>query len=84
VLVFLDCHMPILDGFETIRIIRQWKNHPSPLGKVASQIPVIGLTADALLGSRDSCLEAGMNDYLSKPFQIESIEKLLRVWLPVG
>jgi signal transduction histidine kinase/CheY-like chemotaxis protein/HPt (histidine-containing phosphotransfer) domain-containing protein len=70
-LVLLDLQMPVMDGFETIAAIR---------GTLKSDIPVIALTASALKGEREKCLEAGMNDYLAKPFEENSLIRLCARW----
>jgi CheY-like chemotaxis protein len=71
VLIFMDVNMPEMDGFTTTRFIRQL---PEP----HCSIPVIALTADAMQGDREKCIEAGMNDYVTKPFRIEEIEAVLK------
>ena len=73
-LVLMDCHMPEMDGFEATARIRQI---PGPRAK----IPVIALTANAIEGDRDICLQAGMNDYLSKPVTTERLREMLERWL---
>ncbi|OJJ16424.1 hypothetical protein BKI52_34625 [marine bacterium AO1-C] len=68
-LILMDMQMPVMDGVETTKVIRQ---------KLASSIPIIALTANAIKGDRQRCLEAGMNDYLTKPFaQNDLLEKIL-------
>ena len=71
-LVFMDCQMPELDGFEATRHIR----------KADPRVPVLALTAGVMEGDRERCLEAGMNDFLSKPIRPEELERALRRWLP--
>ncbi|MGO8055589.1 response regulator, partial [Rhizobium leguminosarum] len=68
---FMDVNMPEMDGFTTTRHIRQL---PEP----HCSLPVIALTADAMQGDREKCIEAGMNDYVTKPFRIEEIEAVLK------
>jgi CheY-like chemotaxis protein len=74
-LVLMDCQMPTMDGFETTRRIRQQTSN-------YSQIPIIALTADIQEGIMEQCREAGMNDYLSKPFTHDSLLEIVMQWLP--
>ena len=64
-LVLMDCQMPELDGFDATRRIRAMEQ----AGKLPGHLPVIALTANAIKGDRDRCVEAGMDDYVSKPFE---------------
>ncbi|HEX5710002.1 MAG TPA: ATP-binding protein [Sulfuricurvum sp.] len=66
-LIFMDANMPVMDGIEATRIIRQ--NHPD--------LPIIALTANAFEGDRDKFIQAGMNDYLSKPLDPNALHKVL-------
>jgi len=71
--VLMDIMMPELDGYDTIRIIRglqEFKN-----------LPIIAVTAKAMKGDREKCIEAGASDYISKPVNIEQLLSLLRVGL---
>ncbi len=70
-LILMDCQMPIMDGFEASRSIRQLEQ-PQPV--------IIAVTANALVGEREKCLSAGMNDYLSKPFQADQLVSLVKKW----
>ncbi len=74
--VFMDCQMPELDGYEATRRVRQ-KEQSGAWG--ANRVPcyVIALTAHALQGDREKCLEAGMNDYISKPVQMADLQSVL-------
>jgi PAS domain S-box-containing protein len=78
-LVLMDVQMPVMDGLEATRRIRDprsaVKNH---------QIPVIAMTAGAIMGDREKCIEAGMNDYITKPVSPQAIAKALVKWLPKG
>ena len=72
-LILMDCQMPNLDGFETTRRIR------ADAGPAAN-IPIIAMTANALGGDREKCLEAGMNDYLCKPVSATELRQMARKW----
>lgn len=72
-LVLMDIMMPEMDGYETIRRIRAQERFAS--------LPILALTAKAMKGDLDKCIEAGANDYLSKPLDTERLFSLLRVWL---
>jgi CheY-like chemotaxis protein len=71
VIIFMDVNMPEMDGYTTTRAIRKM---PEPY----CNIPIIALTADAMKGDREKCLDAGMNKYISKPFRLEEIDEVLR------
>jgi len=73
-LVLMDCNMPVMDGYEASRRIRQSGRWPD--------LPIIALTANALPDERERCRAAGMNDYLAKPFRREELVSLLDSWLP--
>ncbi len=95
-LVFMDCHMPEMDGYQATRTIRAWEqkqrrtyissehssepshSSPSPM----THLPIIAMTANAMKGDRERCLEAGMDDYVTKPIQKEELAKVIEQWLP--
>jgi len=72
-LIFMDCEMPEMDGYETTREIRKIMT-----GK--SRIPIIAMTAHALIGDREKCIQAGMDDYLAKPIKMEPVFSILKKW----
>jgi signal transduction histidine kinase/CheY-like chemotaxis protein len=74
-IVFLDCHMPEMDGFEACRTIRADET-------ATNHIPIIAMTASALKGDRERCLEAGMDDYLPKPVRMNDLRSAIDRWLP--
>ncbi len=74
-LVFMDCHMPGTDGFATTRRIREQESlHKRP------RTPIVALTADIREGIRERCREAGMDDYISKPYTKEDLSHALAKW----
>lgn len=76
--ILMDCQMPVMDGYETTRCIREWEKSNGQGGT-----PIIALTADALPGTETSCREAGMNDYLAKPVRKENLRTVLSRWIRV-
>jgi HPt (histidine-containing phosphotransfer) domain-containing protein len=74
----MDCHMPIMDGFEATHTIRMRE-----MSLALPKLPIIALTANAIMGDREHCLAKGMDDYLSKPFTLEQLHKVLSQWLPL-
>jgi CheY-like chemotaxis protein/nitrogen-specific signal transduction histidine kinase/HPt (histidine-containing phosphotransfer) domain-containing protein len=72
-LVLMDCQMPELDGFEATRRIREMECG----GQLAGHLPIVAMTANAIKGDREQCLEAGMDDYISKPFEPETLLNMI-------
>jgi len=76
-LILMDCHMPEMDGFEAAREIRRLEKEIS-----APPICIIAITAAAMLGDREACLKAGMNDYISKPVDMNRLQLLFLQYFP--
>jgi CheY-like chemotaxis protein len=74
-LILMDCHMPGMDGFEATARIRQRADHKRG-------VPIIAVTASGTTGEREKCLQAGMNDFLLKPFREEELAGKIAAWLP--
>ena len=75
-LVLMDCEMPVMDGFEATRRIR----NPAT-GTLNPRVPIIAVTASAMAGDRETCIQAGMDDYLVKPVEPDSLDRALSKWL---
>ncbi|MBS4077006.1 MULTISPECIES: response regulator [Pseudomonas] len=71
--ILMDCRLPIIDGYEATRQIRCLPGR--------TDVPIIALTANALQGDRETCLQAGMNDYLAKPFKRNDLQQILQRWV---
>ena len=69
----MDVMMPEMDGYETMRAIRQVNE--------LKTLPIIALTAKAMKGDREKCIDAGASDYITKPVETDQLLSLLRVWL---
>ncbi|KAK9374625.1 uncharacterized protein V1513DRAFT_464607 [Lipomyces chichibuensis] len=76
-LVLMDCQMPLMDGYDATRRLRQ-HSHDS-----VRDVPVIAMTANAVTGDRERCLDAGMSDYLAKPVKRDVLESIIAKWLNV-
>ena len=74
-IVFMDCNMPEMDGYQATRKIRT-------IQRASSGVPIIAMTANVQEGDRQKCLQAGMDDYLSKPLKLDRISAKLKKWMP--
>jgi signal transduction histidine kinase/DNA-binding response OmpR family regulator/HPt (histidine-containing phosphotransfer) domain-containing protein len=72
--IFMDCQMPEMDGYEATSQIRAQER--------GGKVPIIAMTAHSLAGDRERCLEAGMDDYISKPIDLPTLEAVVARWLP--
>ncbi len=75
-LILMDIHMPDIDGYTATRLIREWENK----NRLPS-IPIIAMTANALKGDREKCLETGMDDYLPKPVSRDNLVAKVKSWI---
>jgi PAS domain S-box-containing protein len=71
-LILMDCEMPEMDGYQATQTIRQWNGN----------VPIVAVTADAMLGTVERCLAHGMSAYLSKPLELDQLAEVLAKWLP--
>jgi PAS domain S-box-containing protein len=74
-LIFMDCQMPEMDGYEATKKIRTYENEMKQ-----KNVPIIALTANAMAGDKEKCLNAGMDDYISKPIEQDALEEMLKKW----
>jgi CheY-like chemotaxis protein len=79
-LVFMDVMMPEMGGLETTRAIRERQAKRSEFPNYKSPVVIVAMTASAMLGDKEKCLEAGMDDYLSKPVRLEDVRTILERW----
>lgn len=77
--VFMDCNLPDVSGFDATRMIRE---HEREMGR--ERATIIAMTAMTMSGDEESCLNSGMDDYLSKPFTMDDLEQKLNRWVPIA
>jgi signal transduction histidine kinase/DNA-binding response OmpR family regulator len=81
-IVFMDCQMPVMDGYEATQRIKKEENEKnSPSDNTLNHKPIVAMTAHAMQDAQEKCLTAGMDDYLSKPFNREQLGAVLARWL---
>jgi CheY-like chemotaxis protein/CHASE3 domain sensor protein len=71
--VFMDIMMPVMDGFDAMKKIREEETYKN--------LPIIALTAKAMIGDKEKCIEAGASDYLTKPIEFDKLLSLMRIWV---
>ena len=81
-IVFMDHMMPGMDGIETTAAIRAWEKELQEKGNTHKQIPIIALTANAVIGMREMFIENGFNDFISKPIDVSKLDEILNHWIP--
>ncbi len=77
-LVFMDCQMPVMDGYEATREIRKREV------QTGKHIAIVAMTANAMEGDKQKCLAAGMDDYITKPFNPDDLKSIVEQWLPIS
>ncbi len=75
-LVLMDCQMPVMSGYEATGIIRKREQQ-----NVGRHLPIIAMTANAMEGDREKCLQMGMDDYIAKPVKVDSLQSVLSQWV---
>ncbi|WAC21888.1 ATP-binding protein [Luteolibacter sp. SL250] len=75
-LILMDCQLPTMDGFEATQRIREWE-----AGTGSPRVPIIAITAHVMIGDAEACYQAGMDDYLPKPFDLTKLKAKLGRWL---
>lgn len=80
-IVFMDVKMPVMNGFEATAKIREMEQTRSKDTGLVEHIPIIAMTAHAMKGDREKCLEAGMDDYIPKPFDVDRVLEVISQWV---
>lgn len=80
-LILMDCQMPIMDGYEATRAIREREQLPQAGSDAAGRTPIVALSGRILDSDRAECLQYGMDDCLGKPFDLANLQACLQRWL---
>ncbi|MBW8000931.1 MAG: response regulator [Planctomycetes bacterium] len=81
-LVLMDCEMPGMDGYEATKIIRDHEQKGEKLARSGDKLAIIAVTANAIKGDRERCIETGMDDYVSKPFDPVELFEVINSHIP--
>jgi two-component system, sensor histidine kinase and response regulator len=81
--VFMDCQMPVMDGLEATRVIREQEARLRRKDGTSPRTTILAMTANAMAEDRERCLAAGMDDFLSKPVTVTSLKEALQRWVPL-
>ncbi len=79
-LILMDCAMPVMDGYQATQAIRKMEKQNARPGLPPARIPIIALTANAIKGDLEHCLSVGMDDFVSKPFEVETLLNAIKKW----
>jgi len=81
-MIFMDIHMPEMDGMEATEMIRSYESKPTTSSKhTSARIPIVAMTANAMSGDREKCLDVGMDDYVTKPIKREIVFEMVDKWV---
>lgn len=83
-LIFMDVLMPEMDGLEATRVIRERQKDTTQFPNYRPPLIIVAMTASAMAGDREKCIDAGMDDYLAKPVRLEDVRRVLERWGPVA
>lgn len=78
-LILMDCQMPVMDGLTATEKIREFERATEK-----KRVPIVALTANAMKGDREKCIERGMDDFLSKPFRMHDLLEIIQSWSSIG
>ncbi len=82
-IILMDCEMPVMDGYEATRLIRQKEDDGGAASPPGRRVPIIAMTAHAMKGAQEKCLQAGMDDYLAKPIEAQELINIIEKWLNI-